>query len=106
MKRGSIYVIAIMFVVALGAIGVGAASRSVTIRVTGMTCPGCARTIEQALQKTEGVMEARVNFERGEAWIRYDDRKVGLARLRGVINSTGYRAAEIVRSPSKGNRRS
>ena len=69
-----------------------AATRTTTIYVTGMTCAGCAISIEQVLKNTDGVEEARVSFERGEAVVKYDDRKVTAARLREAINGIGYRA--------------
>lgn len=49
----------------LGASEVFAATKTVTIRVKGMTCSGCASSLEKALKSTEGVREARVSFERG-----------------------------------------
>ncbi len=55
-----------------------------------MTYGGCATSVEKALKDTEGVQEARVNFERGRAVIKYDDQKVTVAKLREVINSTGF----------------
>ncbi|MCA1636633.1 MAG: cation transporter, partial [Acidobacteria bacterium] len=58
----------------------------------------CARSVEQALKKTDGVEDARVSFERREAWIKYDDRKITVARLREVIKATGYRAAGVVKA--------
>ena len=39
--------------------------------------------------------EARVSFEGGEAWVKYDDRKVTVARLREVINDTGFKAVGV-----------
>lgn len=76
-----------------------AATRT-TIYVTGMTCAGCAVSIEQVLKNTEGVEEVRVSFERGEAVVKYDDKKVTAARLREAISGIGYRAA--ARPPKKG----
>lgn len=35
-----------------------------------------------------------MSFERGEAWVKYDDREVTVARLRQVINDTGFSAVE------------
>jgi len=35
-----------------------------------------------------------VSFERGEAWVKYDDREVTVDRLREVINGTGFSAVE------------
>lgn len=69
-----------------------AATRTVVIRVKGMTCGGCAITIEQTLKATEGVEDVQVSYEQGEARIKYDDKKVTVGKLREVINSTGYQA--------------
>ncbi|MFL6335030.1 MAG: heavy-metal-associated domain-containing protein [Pyrinomonadaceae bacterium] len=68
-----------------------AATRTVTLRVGGMTCEGCAVTIEKALKDTNGVLDARVSYEKGEAWVKYDDRKVSVRKLRQVINGTGFK---------------
>jgi mercuric ion transport protein len=46
------------------------------------------------LKKTPGVIAASVSFEKGEAFIRYDDQKITIAELRRVINSTGFKAVE------------
>jgi copper chaperone CopZ len=35
-----------------------------------------------------------VNHEKGEAVIKYDDQKLTEAKLREVINGTGFKAAE------------
>lgn len=67
-----------------------AATRTVTLRVRGMTCGGCATSVEKALKATEGVESARVSFERGKAVIRYDDQKITVDKLRMVIQSTGF----------------
>jgi len=80
----------LLVMLALGSSAALAATRTVTIRVQGMTCGGCAMTVENALKSTDGVEEARVNFKSGRAVIKYDDRKVTLTRLREVINNTGF----------------
>lgn len=81
-----------------------AATRTVTLRISGMTCEGCAVTIKQALTDTNGVLEARVSYEKGEAWVKYDDRKVSVRKLRQVINGTGFKVAAIPRVKVKGLR--
>ena len=57
------------------------------------------------MKKAEGVEDAKVSYEKGEAWIKYDDQKITLARLREVINSTGYKAAEVVKDSKTPARR-
>lgn len=90
MRRYRIAVSAALALVLVFNVGsVLAATKSITIRVKGMTCGGCATSVEEALRSTEGVLDARVSFERGKAVIKYDDQKVTVARLREVINSTG-----------------
>ncbi len=46
------------------------------------------------MKKTKGVEDASVSYEKGEARIRYDDQKITVARLREVINGTGFKAME------------
>ncbi len=72
------------------AVVVEATVKTVTLRVRGMTCGGCATTVEKALKSTDGVEEVMVSFERGRAVIKYDDQKVTVAKLRLVIQSTGF----------------
>jgi copper chaperone len=81
-----------------------AATRTVVIKVKGMTCGSCAIAIEQTLKATEGVEGAEVSYESGEARVKYDDRKVSLAKLRGIINDMGYEA-EGGRAGRRANRR-
>src|SRR5688500_14846355 len=69
-----------------------AATRTTTIYISGMTCVGCAISIEQALKNTEGVEDVRVSYERGEAVVKYDDRKVTAGKLREIITGIGFRA--------------
>jgi len=58
--------------------------------IGGMHCASCALTIEDALQKTEGVIEASVNIATEKAVITYDSGKVGLDEFEDVIRDTGY----------------
>lgn len=70
-----------------------AATRTTTIYVAGMTCGGCAISIEQVLKNTEAVQDVSVSFERGHAVVKYDDRKVTAWKLRAVVKSIGFRAS-------------
>lgn len=40
----------------------------------------------------------KVSFPKGEAWIRYDDRKLTVTRLKEVIDGTGFKAAGVVKA--------
>ena len=71
-----------------------AATKTTTIRVAGMKCNHCSSSVAKALKATAGVQEAEVSFEKGQVVITYDDEKVTEAKLREVINSTGFKVAE------------
>ena len=67
-----------------------AKTTTVTLRVKGMTCGGCATAIANALKSTEGVEEVQVSYKRGTAVVKFDDQKVTVVKLREVINNTGF----------------
>ncbi len=93
MHKGKIVALVVFtLVLAFGSLAVLAAGATVTISIEGMHCGGCASSVEKKLKATEGVEEVRVSFEKKEAWIKFDDKKTNVARLREVINSTGFKA--------------
>jgi len=59
-----------------------------------MKCNRCSSSVAKAVKATAGVEEAEVSPEKGEAVITYDDEKVSEAKLREVINGTGFKVAE------------
>jgi len=77
---------------ALGAVSAFAATRTVTIRVKGMKCGNCSSSVAKALKATQGVQEVQVSSEKGEAVVTFDDEKVTEARLREVIDGTGFKS--------------
>jgi copper chaperone CopZ len=79
-------------VITLGVITAAAFTKTATIKVEGMKCAKCSASVAKALKATEGVEDAQVNSEKGEAVIKYDDQKLTEAKLREVINSTGFKA--------------
>jgi P-type Cu+ transporter len=64
--------------------------KSVSLPVTGMTCAACARRVEKALLGTDGVRAANVNLAAEKATVEYDPASVGLERLVGAVEDTGY----------------
>lgn len=85
-------VVSAVLVVTLGVITAAAFTKTVTIRVEGMKCEKCSASVTKALKATEGVEDAQVSSDKGEAVIKYDDQKLDEAKLREVINSTGFKA--------------
>jgi mercuric transport protein len=95
MKRKQLIAMFVLtLLLALGAVNVFAATKTTTIRVEGMHCKMCSASVTKALKATEGVEKVEVSSEKGEAVIQYDDQKVTEAKLRDVINGTGFKAVE------------
>ena len=83
-----------MVVLTFGLTAAFAATRTTTIRVAGLKCNHCSSSVAKALKATAGVQTAEVRSEKGEAVITYDDEKVTEAKLREVINGTGFKVAD------------
>jgi len=94
LSRITSLVVGLVMVLALGVMTAAAFTKTVTIKVDGMKCAKCSASVSKALKATEGVESAEVSSEKGEAVIKYDDQKLNEAKLREVINSTGFKAAE------------
>ena len=94
LNRITSLVISGVLVLTLGVITAAAFTKTVTIKVAGMKCAKCSASVSKALKATDGVEAAEVSSEKGEAVIKYDDQKLNEAKLREVINSTGFKAAE------------
>jgi copper chaperone len=93
-KRINNFAVACAMVLALGLSTAFAATKTTTIRVEGMKCNQCSSSVAKALKATAGVQEAEVSSEKGQVVITYDDEKVTEAKLREVINGTGFKVAE------------
>ena len=66
------------------------AARKETYPVLGMTCAVCVRKIEKVLGNTEGITEVSVNFASETAAISYDDLKISIDKIAGIVRDIGY----------------
>ena len=71
------------------------AIETAVLRIRGMNCGGCARALERALGKVDGVIEVRVTFEPARATISYDLHRVRMRRIVHVIEEAGFEAFEV-----------
>lgn len=62
--------------------------------VSGMTCAGCARSIEQSLLRQPEVDSAVVSFAGSSVVVSYDPHRTNRHRLAEVIRETGFDVAE------------
>jgi Cu+-exporting ATPase len=79
--------------------GYGAAEESntkeVTIPIGGMTCAACAKAVERALNKLEGIESSSVNIATEKAAVKYNPQKIRLSEIKQAIHKAGYQALEI-----------
>lgn len=61
-----------------------------TFYVTGMSCAGCAMSVEQVLSQTKGVKEAKVNFAASTVMVEYDESVVTPTDLQEAVQAAGY----------------
>ncbi|MGA8055264.1 MAG: heavy-metal-associated domain-containing protein [Burkholderiales bacterium] len=66
--------------------------QTAVIKVNGMTCGGCVRSVTRVLQAVQGVESVNVSLERGEAALTYDPAKADIPQFRKVIEEAGFEA--------------
>ncbi|MEM9586372.1 MAG: heavy metal translocating P-type ATPase [Planctomycetota bacterium] len=72
------------------------------LNVDGMHCGGCARSIENALSRHEGVLESNVSFATGKAYIRFDEGQLSETELEQIVQSAGFQVQpKLVDEPAK-----
>jgi copper chaperone len=67
---------------------------SVTFKVEGMHCGGCAETIQTLLERHAGVRKASASFDKREAQVLYEPRIVSEEQLAAAIDKAGFRVAD------------
>lgn len=68
-------------------------TRNVTIPVTGMSCGGCAASVQRALANHAGVTAAAVDLARNSATVEFDPAATSAGALVETIRAAGYGAA-------------
>lgn len=67
-------------------------SRQQVLAISGMTCGGCVKRVEQALLRVPGVDSALVNLSAGQAVV---DGSASTDALVGAVEAAGYGARPI-----------
>lgn len=66
------------------------ATETVTLRVAGMTCGHCAKTVERHVQMVPGVLAASVNLGAGTLRASVDPARVALRDVEAAVEEAGY----------------
>lgn len=60
------------------------------LKINGMSCEHCVKTVTEALTELEGVRRAKVNLRKGEAVVRFDELCITPTRLKDAITDAGF----------------
>ncbi|PTX58921.1 Cu+-exporting ATPase [Melghirimyces profundicolus] len=74
-------------------LGYDVANEEVELDIHGMTCASCAARIEKALNRMDGVTEARINLATERGSVAYHPESVELEAILQKVQDLGYEAA-------------
>ncbi len=63
-----------------------------TIKVDGMSCGGCVKSVTGVLTALAGVAKAEVSLEQKQAVVEFDAGRVSRDQLKAVIEDAGFEA--------------
>ena len=69
-------------------------NESKNLKIEGMTCAACAKAVERASKKLNGVKCASVNFATEKLAVTYDPAEVNLSDIKAAIKKAGYKAID------------
>ncbi len=66
---------------------------SVELKVDGMTCQGCVRSVTKKLSGVAGVTGAAVDLSAGRATVEFDDSRANVQDLVAAVEQIGFHAS-------------
>ncbi|PNX48451.1 MAG: copper-translocating P-type ATPase [Thermoplasmata archaeon M11B2D] len=70
--------------------GYGTVNEKVILKIGGMTCASCEKTVTSALSGLDGVVRVSVNLATEKASVVYNQRMVSLADMKKAVEKAGY----------------
>jgi len=67
--------------------------KELELKIGGMTCEHCVRTVTRALSSVRGVSKVEVSLEKGMARLELEE-DVPLEELKRVVEEWGYRVGD------------
>jgi copper chaperone len=66
---------------------------TMVLKVSGMSCGGCVKSVTGVLEALPGVAKAEVSLEKAEALVSYDAARVGREQMMQAIDDAGFEAS-------------
>ena len=61
-----------------------------TIKVEGMTCGGCVKSIEKALATRDGIQRTSADLDAGTVFVEFDDALIKRSAIERAITDAGF----------------
>jgi len=71
-------------------VGYGTINEKVILRIGGMTCVMCEKTITEALSQLDGMVSVSVNLATEKASVTYNPRMISIADMKKAVENSGY----------------
>jgi mercuric ion binding protein len=81
-------VIAVLFALPVAALA--GDPQTVVLHVQKMTCSLCSVTVQKALEKVPGVTDAKIDYDKKTATVKFDPEKVTPAALMKATTEAGF----------------
>jgi mercuric ion transport protein len=65
-------------------------NQKIEFTISGMTCTGCEVHVKSEISKLKGIVTTQVSYEKGNAIVKFDNKKTDIEEITKAINSTGY----------------
>ncbi len=74
---------------------------TIKLKISGMTCSGCANHVSGALDKHEGVLEHELKYPGEIVIITYDPNKTDEEKIIKTIEDAGYTVSKLTEEENK-----
>jgi P-type Cu+ transporter len=64
--------------------------QQINLKLGGMSCAACARSIEKAINAVPGIVTCNINFGAEQAAIKYDPRQTTIEDIQNAVTEAGY----------------
>lgn len=75
--------------------------KTIILKIDGMTCNNCENRIQRELNRTEGILDARVSFVNSTAEITFDANLISMEKIESIIEELGYQVVKNADSEKK-----
>ena len=65
---------------------------TVELKVEGMDCEGCVKSVTRMLSGVPGVQNVKVSLADANAKVTYDPAKTGIEQMKKAVQRAGYKA--------------